>query len=106
VERDWRNWRKNTYLNSLEQINYEEEIDMMINSFMLAHIPLFFLLFWKLSDNDFKEQFIQGLNIFFIIHVGLHLLFLMHKKNEFKDWISWTIISGAGFFGFLDLILS
>jgi hypothetical protein len=74
--------------------------------FMLAHIPLFFLLFWKLSDSDFKEQFIQGLNIFFIIHVGLHLLFLMHKKNEFKDWISWTIISGAGFFGLLDLILS
>ncbi len=71
--------------------------------FMLAHIPLFYLLFWQLTQPS-KESFIKGLDIFFIVHVGLHLLFLMHKKNEFKDWVSWTIISAAGVFGLLDLV--
>jgi hypothetical protein len=71
--------------------------------FMVAHIPLFFLLFWQLAKPS-NESLITGLDIFFIIHVGLHLLFLLHKKNEFKDWISWTIISGAGLFGLADLL--
>ncbi|MFN7260031.1 MAG: DUF6713 family protein [Cyclobacteriaceae bacterium] len=72
--------------------------------FMLAHIPLFFFLFSGLSQLD-SSRLISGLDIFFVIHVGLHLLFLLHKKNEFKDWISWTIILGAGVFGLADLLL-
>ena len=71
--------------------------------FMLAHIPLFFFLFSGLSQLD-SSRLISGLDIFFVIHVGLHLLFLLHKKNEFKDWISWTIILGAGGFGFFDIV--
>ncbi len=73
--------------------------------FMVAHIPLFFFLFYTLSDPENSESLINGLNIFFLIHFALHLLFLLHKKNEFKDWISWTIISGAGLFGLADLII-
>jgi hypothetical protein len=38
-----------------------------------------------------------------IIHVGLHILFLKHRNNAFKDWISWTIIIAAGVRGLLDL---
>ena len=72
--------------------------------FMLAHIPLFFFPFSGLSQLD-SSRLISGLDIFFVIHVGLHLLFLLHKKNEFKDWISWTIILGAGVFGLADLLL-
>ena len=48
---------------------------------------------------------VPGLDVFFVIHVVLHALFLLHKKNEFKDWISWTIILGAGVFGLADLLL-
>ena len=51
-----------------------------------------------------NEILITGLDIFFILHIGLHLIFLTHKRNEFKDWISWTIIISAGFFGLLDLL--
>jgi hypothetical protein len=40
-----------------------------------------------------------------IVHLGLHILFLKHKNNEFKDCISWTIIIGAGLCGLLDLIV-
>ena len=72
--------------------------------FMLIHIPLFALLFWGLMGHDDNGNLISGLNIFFIIHFGLHLLFLKHKKNEFKDRISWLLISGAGLFGMLDLL--
>jgi len=71
--------------------------------FMLAHIPLFFFLFRGLSQTE-NSRLIFGLDVFFIIHVVLHVLFLLHKKNEFKDWVSWTIILGAGVFGFFDIV--
>lgn len=69
--------------------------------FIFAHIPLFYwVLSATLSGND---TFRFGFNIFLIIHFFLHILFLKHSKNEFKDWISWSIISGAGFFALIDL---
>jgi hypothetical protein len=71
---------------------------------MLAHIPLFYFLFWGLIGQIDNSKLKYGLDLFFIIHVGLHLLFLKHKKNEFKDWISWTIILSAGVFGLLDIL--
>ena len=72
--------------------------------FILAHIPLFGFLFWGIFGQEDKTDLIWGLNIFFIIHVGLHLLFLLHKKNEFRDGISWILISGAGLFAMMDLL--
>ncbi len=74
--------------------------------FLVAHLPLFYFLFWGLVVQQENGGLITGLDIFFIVHFGLHLLLLRNKKNEFKDWISWTVISGAGFFGFLDLLFS
>lgn len=72
--------------------------------FIFAHIPLFFVVFSQLTHNSNLAGFIRGFDIFMIIHVGLHLLFLTHKNNLFKDFISWTIIIGAGFFGLLDIV--
>ncbi len=72
--------------------------------FTFLHIPLFY---WVLTEYQMNnEGFRIGFNYFLIIHFMLHLLFLFHKKNEFKDWISWTIIAGAGLFGLLDLLTS
>ena len=73
--------------------------------FIFLHIPLFAFLFQGLLDPASQAAYIRGLDIFFLIHLGLHLLFLLHPKNEFKDWISWSIIAGAGVFGLLDLVL-
>ncbi len=70
--------------------------------FVFLHIPLFYWVLYEFQSNG--EGFRIGFNYFLIIHLVLHLLFLMHKKNEFKDWISWIIISGAAFFGLLDLL--
>ncbi|MFN3840736.1 MAG: DUF6713 family protein [Cyclobacteriaceae bacterium] len=73
--------------------------------FMIAHVPLFCLLFWGLMAEGNPAQLKFGLDIFFIVHVGLHVLFLKHKKNEFKDLASWTIILSAGLFGLLDILI-
>ena len=74
--------------------------------FMWAHVPLFAFLFWGLLGKEDNNSLIFGLNVFFIIHLLLHILFLKHPKNEFKDWLSWSIIIGAALFGFLDLIVN
>jgi len=50
------------------------------------------------------EGFRKGFDYFLIVHLFLYLLFLKQKNNEFKDWISWTIIVGAALFGLLDLL--
>lgn len=73
--------------------------------FIFVHIPLFYFIFWQLANSQNIEKFISGFSLFMIIHLGLHILFLKHKNNEFKDWISWTIIIGAGLCGLIDLIV-
>lgn len=73
--------------------------------FMFAHIPLFYLPFHFLYQASDPGPFMRGLDYFFIVHLGLHLLFLKHKNNEFTDWISWSIIVGAGMCGLLDLVI-
>ena len=73
--------------------------------FVFAHIPLFFILFYQLTYISDNNAFIKGFDIFMIVHIGLHLLFLRHKNNEFKDWISWTLIIAAGLFGLADLLI-
>lgn len=74
--------------------------------FLFAHIPIFYVVFWKLSNGQEVETFMEGFNFFMIVHLGLHLLFLLHRKNQFRDGISWSIIAGAGFCGFLDLVIT
>ena len=73
--------------------------------FLLAHIPLFYWVFWQLTEGPNKAAFMSGFDIFMMVHVGLHILLLKHQKNEFKDWISWSIIIGAGLCGLLDLLV-
>ncbi|MEL6655182.1 MAG: DUF6713 family protein [Bacteroidota bacterium] len=70
--------------------------------FQILHIPLFYLILAEALAGN--EVFIRGLNIFLIIHLFLHIGFLWHSKNEFKDWVSWSIIIGAAVFATLDLL--
>jgi len=73
--------------------------------FLFAHIPIFCWIFWKLSNGSNIDSLKIGFDIFLFVHLGLHLLFLKHRDNKFKDWISWIIIIGSGFCGLLDLII-
>ena len=72
--------------------------------FLLAHIPLFVWVFWALHQDPIHANFILGFDLFMLIHIGLHVLLMNHRHNEFKDWRSWTFIIGAGLFGLLDLV--
>ncbi len=73
--------------------------------FVFAHIPLLLIVLYQLAYISDNSVFIVGLDIFMIVHVGLHLLFLKHKNNEFKDWVSWILIIGTGLFGLADLVI-
>ncbi len=72
--------------------------------FILAHIPLYYFCFNELNQNN-ESPLIHFLDYFFIIHLGLHILFLKHPKNAFKDWLSWFLIIGTAICGCLDLII-
>lgn len=73
--------------------------------FIVAHIPLFILIYYQLTSISENKVFILGFDIFMVVHVVLHLLFLKHKSNEFKGWLSWGLIIGTGLFGLADLLI-
>ncbi|GBD91475.1 hypothetical protein BMS3Abin04_02207 [bacterium BMS3Abin04] len=73
--------------------------------FTLLHLPLYVLIFWGLwGSHGSVINLILGLDIFFIIHIGLHLLLIKHKENQFGNFFSWSLILLTGIFGLLDLI--
>lgn len=94
-----REWRIFPGLSSLKE-------PLAFRIFILAHFPLLIALFWTLKSIENQSELIFWLDIFFVIHVFLHLAYLKHKNNEFKDWISWTLIIGAAIFGILDIFVT
>jgi hypothetical protein len=74
--------------------------------FTAVHVPLYLLLFWALfTSGGFNHAVMRGLALFFIVHLGLHLVFLKHPRNEFKSGLSWMLIVGAALAGALALVL-
>ncbi|WP_417609778.1 DUF6713 family protein [Owenweeksia hongkongensis] len=73
--------------------------------FVFVHIPLLFFIFWKLTYSQNIEAFYKSFDIFMIVHFALNILLLKHEKNEFKDWLSWTIIIGAAVCGLIDFLI-
>ena len=72
------------------------------NIFIIAHLPIFYFLVIGLTSS-YKSALIFWLDLFFIIHLVLHIIYLWHPRNEFKDITSWIIISAVAIFGILDL---
>lgn len=71
--------------------------------FLLAHIPL---IYWILQGVRLgNEEIYYWFDIFLVIHFVLHIFLLKDKKNEFNDWVSWTIILGAAICRFVDLMI-
>ena len=70
------------------------------------HVPIFLVLFILVmdpADVGTAQITVAALDVFFIIHVGLHLIYLRHPKNEFTSVFSWALITGAGLAGAADL---
>jgi len=74
--------------------------------FTLAHIPLVFLVLAGLAGGGIFQPAIRtGLDLFCLAHIGLHVLFHRHSKNEFGSRFSQTLILATGLAGLVDLIL-
>jgi len=71
--------------------------------FLLVHVPLYCWLLAALTNEASRAAFMHGMSLFCLVHAGLHLLFLLHPKNEFLDQQSWGIIAGAALAGALEL---
>jgi hypothetical protein len=88
----------------LERINNDQTGYVV---FTVAHIPLYLTIFWNLFGvNGINQTLVRGLNIFFIVHVFLHVLYLRHPKNQFTSAVSWIVILGAGVAGLIDLVIN
>ncbi len=74
--------------------------------FTAVHIPLYVFSFVNLyKPTGLNLGLVKGLDIFFVIHIFLHVLLLRHPKNQFKSAFSWIIILGTGVAGLLDLVI-
>jgi hypothetical protein len=74
-------------------------------AFTALHVPLYALLFWGLSSGEASIWLVAGLDVFFVVHVLLHLIFYGHPENQFRSVFSYMLIFGAGLFGAIDLLL-
>ncbi len=75
-------------------------------AFTALHVPVYALLFWGLFGGGGARALIFGLDVFFIVHVLLHLVFYNHPENRFRSVFSYALIFGAGVFGASDLLFS
>jgi hypothetical protein len=75
-------------------------------AFTALHVPLYALLLWGLFDGaDANRGLIVGLDVFFVVHMLLHIFLRDLPDNRFGSAFSWTLILGAGIFGAIDLLL-
>jgi hypothetical protein len=94
-------WRMFRFLSALPE-------ERAYAAFTMLHIPLYALMFWGLygtGNPAVGAGVAAGLDVFFIIHVLLHVLFIRHPQNRFRSTQSWGIIVGASLCGLLDLLL-
>jgi len=76
-------------------------------AFTALHVPLYALLFWGLTGADGPNRgLIFALNIFFVVHLILHIALRNHPENRFGSPLSWALFAGAGVCGAIDLLLS
>ena len=91
-----REWRMFVFLNRLD----DERAHQL---FTLLHVPLFILIFWFLSRPHQPVYFWFQLviDLFLIIHLGLHLLFRNHPANAFTSAFSMGLIGTMALLGLI-----
>ena len=93
-------WRMFPFIHRLEE-------SLGYRVFVLLHIPLLVLIFWFIthSSESIRYGFQIGMDIFFILHLGIHYLFRSHPKNEFTGTFSLTLIVLTALVGGVHIIL-
>jgi hypothetical protein len=97
----YKEWRMFVFLSDMQ-----EEMAYLV--FTAIHVPMYILFFWGLfgTVSGVNRNLIIGSNLFFIVHVLLHILFLKHPLYQFKSGFSWGLILGCGLSGAIDLLMS
>lgn len=70
--------------------------------FTVLHVPLFVLLLWLMChpSENVRYGFQVSMDVFFIVHLGLHQLLKSHPKYEFTGLFSRAIILLLAIAGF------
>ena len=94
-------WRLFIFLKDLKD-------ELAYQIFALLHLPFLLLIFWFLTQESVSSQFYFQVvvDIFLIIHLGLHLLLRDHEHNHFAGKFSKRIIQSMAFFGAAHLGLN
>jgi hypothetical protein len=71
-------------------------------AFTALHVPLYVVLLGAFFGGHTPTIIV--FDIFCIVHVGLHLLFMRHPAYAFNNPFSWSLIGGAGIAGAIDLL--
>ena len=75
--------------------------------FTVLHIPMYALLIWGIyGGGNVNRGLMIGLDLFFVVHVLLHVILYNHPENRFRSIFSYVLIVGAGLLGAADLLLS
>ena len=75
--------------------------------FTLLHVPLFALFLWLAAHPSpaLRLGFQVSIDLFLIVHAGLHKRLDQHALYEFNNPLSATLIYGAGAVGLAHLML-
>ncbi len=75
--------------------------------FTLLHVPLFAVLLWLAAHSSpaVRLAFQVGMDLFLIIHAGLHKQLDQRALYEFNNPLSAVLIYGAGAVGLTHLVL-
>jgi hypothetical protein len=77
------------------------------NVFVVLHIPLIALILWLIAHDDETVRFYTqvGLDLFMIVHAGLHWRLSGHPKYEFNSMPSQLLIYGTATLALIHLVL-
>lgn len=70
-------------------------------TFVLLHIPLVVAIILAIPSRNFQI----GMDVFLIIHAGLHIVFRKHPSYTFNNWLSWLLIFGVVPLAMLHLLM-
>jgi len=75
--------------------------DTAMTIFIVAHVPLFALLFGLISSSKraLRSRSRIAVSAFLIVHVGLHSLLHSHPAYEFSSLLSTSLIYGSLIYG-------
>lgn len=75
--------------------------------FVLTHVPLYALILWLVTSTTpgIRWWAQASIDLFLVIHVGLHLSLSQQADYHFNNALSLVLIFGAGLCGLLHLIL-